>query len=49
MSLQLEKMRTSIPADHNNISSQTDDFIDNLPWDSLTSLYLIKRSHVNTI
>ena len=48
MTLQLEKMHTSIPADH-NISSQTDDFIDNLPWDSLTSLYLLKRSHVNTI
>ena len=40
MPLQLENMHTAIPTDYNYTSGQTDDFIDNLQWDSFTSLYL---------
>ena len=40
MPLQLENMHTTIPTDYNYMSGQTDDFIDNLQWDSFTSLYL---------
>ena len=40
MPLQLENMHTTIPTDYNYTSGQTDDFIDNLQWDSFTSLYL---------
>ena len=44
MPLQLEIMLTSTPAD-NNISSQTDDFIDNLHLDSFTLLYICTHTY----